>query len=138
LFERRITHEKDSDFYRICDCHGPGFWRSVPLQPPAGAGYEARDTPQLAQVQAAAQQQDDLPSDKTCSGKGLVKIISLGQASLMDLGGYGADAIRLIWVNYDLPAVVRLALLLHPSTSSGCSGCSFLRRDDRIKNGFDS
>ena len=77
---------------------------------PLGQAMELEIPPELAQVQSAVQQQEDPPPNKTCGGKGLVKIISLGQSSPMDAGHFGADAVRLIWVYYDDPSVVILAL----------------------------
>jgi anionic cell wall polymer biosynthesis LytR-Cps2A-Psr (LCP) family protein len=77
---------------------------------PLGQAMELEIPPELAQDQADSQQQDDRHPNKTCWEEGLVRLISIGQASPMDVGGYGADAIRLIWVDYDDPAVVILAL----------------------------
>lgn len=49
-------------------------------------------------------------SGKTCGGSGQLALFSLGQASPIEAGLFGADALRLIVVDYDSPGVSILAV----------------------------
>ena len=80
---------------------------------PLGQAMKLDIPAEFSQAKPEPQKKDDPPPEsnkKTCGGKGLVKIISLGQASPMDAGHFGADAVRLIWVYYEDPSVVILSL----------------------------
>jgi anionic cell wall polymer biosynthesis LytR-Cps2A-Psr (LCP) family protein len=83
-----------------------------PLQLEQPAAAAARDPSQLDQGQPlqlekpAAQGQS---TDSYCDGSGLVNMLYLGQ-NLPETPNRGADAIRLMFVNYDTPAVGVIAL----------------------------
>jgi anionic cell wall polymer biosynthesis LytR-Cps2A-Psr (LCP) family protein len=78
---------------------------------PLGKALELKVPQEIRQpaAQQGNQSQQD-PPQKTCGDSGVMKLIVLGQASPMDKGHYGADAIRMVWVDFDNSAVSVLAL----------------------------
>ncbi len=77
---------------------------------PLGKPLELSVTPQPTQEIAQVESQPQGPPEKTCGDTGVMKLVVLGQASPMDAGHYGADAVRMVWVDFDRSAVAVLAL----------------------------
>jgi len=81
-------------------------WLSRPLDSP----LELVVPPELAQVDQPAAAQSAPQLQKTCGGKGTLRMIVVGQASPITAGLYGADAIRLVVVDYDNETAAILGL----------------------------
>jgi len=47
---------------------------------------------------------------KTCGNTGVMRLVVIGRASPMDINQYGADAVRLVIINFDAPSAAVLAL----------------------------
>lgn len=77
---------------------------------PLGPSLELDVPPQVQARQLAAIQNAPQAQQKTCGNKGIMRLIVIGRASPITAGLYGADAIRLVAVDFDTPAAGILAL----------------------------
>ncbi len=75
-----------------------------------GPSLELDIPPQVQAKQQAAIQSAPQAQQKTCGNTGVMRLLVIGRASPITAGLYGADAIRLVEVNFDTPAVGILTL----------------------------
>jgi anionic cell wall polymer biosynthesis LytR-Cps2A-Psr (LCP) family protein len=80
------------------------------LVKPLGPALEL-DVPEKAvPVQAAVNRPELQAQKKICGNTGVMRLLVHGRASSIETGQFGADAVRLVVVDFDTPAVAILAL----------------------------
>jgi LCP family protein required for cell wall assembly len=86
---------------------GPALALEKSNSPP---GEPAPPQGELAQPQPAAQLASILAQQGTCGGNGVMTLLVLGLSHPLTPGARGSDAIRLVMVDFDEPAVTILAM----------------------------
>jgi len=76
---------------------------------PQGTAMEL-DVPVEVQAKQVDIVEPAQPAQKTCGETGIMRLLVHGRASPMLSGHYGADAVRLVIVNFDVPSAAVLAL----------------------------
>jgi len=81
------------------------------VRQPLGPALALEVPPEVQAAQPAAVQPAGLfQTGKTCGNTGVMRLLVHGRASSIEDGHYGADAVRLVWVDFDAPSASVLAL----------------------------